>query len=62
LLEPPDGGRYQSVLTAWESVTTPEERRAFHDACCNSSIKPEDLALMESVRKKLEAAVRPGWK
>jgi hypothetical protein len=53
----PDDPAVKVINAVW-GKTTPEERRSFHDACCNNSRLPKDLAVLESIGKRFEAAMQ----
>lgn len=46
----------KKMMEVWEH-TTFEQRKAFHDVCCNNSREPHDLLLMDQILKSIQDAL-----
>ncbi len=54
---PDSSPEMQIVLRVW-ATTTLEERRAFHRVTVNNGQDPEDLALVQGVSSRIQAAMQ----
>lgn len=46
----------RAILSVWDTAT-PDEKRAFHDVCCNNSRVAEDLGLVDGLRQRMQEAI-----
>lgn len=53
---PEDSPEMQAVLRVW-GETTPAEREVFHRVTCLNSRDPADLAVMQSIATRMQAAL-----
>jgi len=52
-----DASEMRAINGVWEA-TTSEERRAFHNVCCNNSRTDADLTLCNGLISRVEASLR----